>query len=125
MKLMRSAAVAALFLAPSATLADCLSSDTFVTVSVAEPCVMVLDDPAPVAAGPKHLRVEPSVPAFGIGDAFPVYDYSMLIDPPRYGLPPVTGNWRYYRANGHTYKVDAQSFAVLDVVKEGHAALMN
>ncbi|MDP3340112.1 hypothetical protein [Frigidibacter sp.] len=124
MKLMRAAAVAALLLAPSAALAECLASSTFLTASAAAPCVLVLDD-AELSPGPKRIRVEPSVPAFGIGDAFPIYEYSMLIDPPRYGLPPVTGNWRYYRANGHTYKVDAQSFAVLDVVAEGHAALMN
>ncbi len=124
MKLMRTAAVAALLLAPAAALAECLSSDTFVTVTAAPPCVMELTE-AELSPGPKRIRVEPSVPAFGIGDAFPIYEHSMLIDPPRYGLPPVTGNWRYYRANGHTYKVDAQSFAVLDVVAEGHAALMN
>ena len=124
MMLMRSAALAALLLAPSAALANCRATDTLVTASAAAPCVMALNDPAPTA-GPKRLRVEPAQPAYAIGDAFPIYDYSMLIDPPRYGLPAVTGNWRYYRADGHTYKVDAQSLAVLDVIEEGHAALMN
>ena len=122
MKLMRSAAVAALFLAPSTGLANCLAPETFGAASATEPCTLVLDEPAP---GAKFLRVEPSTPSYAVGDAFPVYEHNMLIDPPRYGLPPVNGNWRYYRANGHTYKVDAQSFAVLDVVSEGYAALLN
>lgn len=116
MKLMLSAAAAALVLAPSAGLANCLAPET------SGPCILVLDEPAP---GAKFLRVEPASPAYALGDAFPVYEHSMLIDPPRYGLPPVSGNWRYYRAEGHTYKVDAQNFAVMEVVSEGHAALLN
>lgn len=127
MKFMRSAAVAALFLAPSAGLANCFAPETFATevaASAATPCTLVLDEAEP-APGAKFLRAEPSSPAYAVGDAFPVYEHNMLIDPPRYGLAPVDGNWRYYRANGHTYKVDAQSFAVLDVVSEGYAALLN
>lgn len=138
MKLMRSAAVAAFFLAPSAVMANCVATEdtfgsastfatsgTFATTSAAEPCVLALNDAAAPAMGPKRLRVEPATPAYAVGDAFPVYEHNILIDPPRYGLPPVNGNWRYYRANGHTYKVDSQSFAVLDVVNEGYAALLN
>ncbi|MZQ90652.1 hypothetical protein GVY41_16950 [Frigidibacter albus] len=128
MKLMSIAAVATLLLAPSAAFANCIGTGSFVTASAATPCILVLDESEPVAApapGAKHLTVAPTQPAFGVGDAFPVYEHSMLIDPPRYGLPAVTGNWRYYRAKGHTYKVDAQSFAVLDVIAEGHAVLIN
>ncbi|AMY69086.1 hypothetical protein [Frigidibacter mobilis] len=128
MKFMHSAAFAACCLAPSALLADCVEPGSFITASAAAPCVLVLDDPAPEAApapGAKHLKVAPAQPAYTVGDAFPVYEFSMLIDPPRYGLPPVTGNWRYYRAKGVTYKVDARSFAVLDVVEADQGMLRN
>ncbi|MBC7138326.1 MAG: hypothetical protein H5U17_06165 [Defluviimonas sp.] len=127
MKFMRSAALAALVLAPTAGLANCLASDTFVTqvvTSSTERCVMVLNEAEPAPAS-RRLRAEPSRPAYAVGDAFPVYEHNMLIDPPRHGLPPVSGNWRYYRAEGHTYKVDSQSFAVLEVVDEGNGALLN
>lgn len=138
MKFMRSAAVAACLLAPSAVMANCVppedtfasastfaTSGTLVTANAAEPCALALNDAAATAPGPKRLRVEPAKPAYAVGDAFPVYQHNILIDPPRYGLPPVNGNWRYYRADGHTYKVDAQSFAVMDIVDEGNLALLN
>lgn len=33
-------------------------------------------------------------PDYAVGDIFPVYKHSMLMDLNRYNLPPVTGPWR-------------------------------
>lgn len=82
------------------------------------------DAAAGTAGGAKRLTVAPHVPAFGVGDEFPVYSHNMLIDPPRYGLPAVTGDWRYYRVNGDVYRVDAHDRKVLEVLNSsGLAAL--
>ena len=55
-------------------------------------------------------------PDYAVGDRFPVYEHSMLMDLRRHGLPPVDGAWRYYLVHGMIYKVDAQSALVLEVI---------
>lgn len=54
--------------------------------------------------------------AFAPGDAFPVYEHSMLMDLRPYHLPPVDGPWRYYLHEGFIYKVSAATGEVLEVV---------
>lgn len=56
-------------------------------------------------------------PDFAVGEVFPVYEHSMLLDIDRYDLPPVSGAWRYYKSGFHIYKVDAGTYRVLDIVK--------
>lgn len=56
-------------------------------------------------------------PRYQPGDAFPVYEYSMIMDLARYGLPPVTGPWRYYIVEGAIYRVSSQTGEVLEMVK--------
>ncbi|MEZ5913149.1 MAG: hypothetical protein R3D84_13805 [Paracoccaceae bacterium] len=53
---------------------------------------------------------------FAEGDEFPVYEYNMLMNVTRYGLPPVDGPWRYYQVGHVVYRVDAVSFKVLEVI---------
>ncbi|MCU9849714.1 hypothetical protein OEZ60_17070 [Defluviimonas sp. WL0024] len=57
-----------------------------------------------------------SQPEYAVGDAFPIYNYSMLLDIDRYGLPPVDGAWRYYKADYVVYRVDANDHQVLEVI---------
>ena len=56
-------------------------------------------------------------PDFAVGDDFPIYEHSMLMNIDRYGLPPVDGAWRYYKAGHFIYKVDANSYHVLEIVR--------
>ena len=60
---------------------------------------------------------ERTAPEFSVGDDFPIYDHSMVIDIDRLGLPPVDGSWRYYKTGTDVYRVDAQSFKVLAVIR--------
>lgn len=53
---------------------------------------------------------------FAVGDIFPVYEQSMLMDLDRYNLPPVDGPWRYYLREGVIYKVAAATAEVIEVV---------
>ncbi|WP_097070171.1 hypothetical protein [Rhodobacter maris] len=55
-------------------------------------------------------------PDYAVGDAFPVYDQSMLMDLHGYGLPPVDGPWRYYLRAGVIYRVSADTHRVLEVI---------
>ena len=55
-------------------------------------------------------------PAYQVGDDFPVYELSMLMDLDRYGLPAVDGLWRYYLLDRVIYKVSAQTAKVIEVV---------
>lgn len=55
-------------------------------------------------------------PEFAVGDAFPIYEQSMLMDLRRYNLPAVDGPWRYYLRDGVLYRVDARSATVLEVI---------
>lgn len=56
-------------------------------------------------------------PDFTVGDVFPVYDHSMLLDIDRYGLKPVDGPWRYYRLGSDIYRVSVDGYKVLAVIR--------
>ncbi len=56
-------------------------------------------------------------PDFAVGDVFPVYDYSMLMDIDRYGLKPVDGPWRYYKAGPDIYRVSVEGYRVLEIIR--------
>lgn len=138
-------AFAALFLMPAAAMAqECTVQDqtSAKTIRPAESCKMELTSlqlrpghgpdasgttSAAAPGGAKTLQApKPSSNGvFRVGDSFPVYQHNMLIDPPRYGLPAVSGNWRYYRVKGVTYKVDAASLQVMEVVETAHLAQLN
>lgn len=66
--------------------------------------------------GNRWRLMNPAPAQFAVGDDFPVYEQSMLMDLRRYGLPPVDGPWRYYLRDGFVYKVSAQSAKVIEVV---------
>lgn len=66
--------------------------------------------------GHRWVLQNPRAPDFAVGDAFPVYEYSMLMELDRYGLAPVDGPWRYYLVNRMIYKVAADSHLVIEVV---------
>lgn len=133
MTLARSLALAGLCLTPG-LLPVAASADhctrTITAIDGTAPCVLALHETTIGPTGAKHIRVTPAAtPApgsdFAVGDTFPIYDHNMLIDPPRYGLPAVTGNWRYYRAEGVTYRVDAATHAVLEVMDVTGLALLD
>ncbi len=56
-------------------------------------------------------------PDFAVGDVFPIYDYSMLMDIDRYGLKPVDGSWRYYKSGSDIYKVSTEGYKVLEIIR--------
>lgn len=56
-------------------------------------------------------------PDFTVGDVFPVYDYSMLLDIDSYGLKPVDGPWRYYKSGPDIYRVAVDGYKVLEVIR--------
>ncbi|WP_417807070.1 hypothetical protein [Thioclava sp.] len=58
---------------------------------------------------------------YEVGDTFPIYKHSMLMDLRRYKLPPVTGPWRYYIVRGMIYRVDSKSKKVTKVVGPTYA----
>lgn len=84
------------------------------TASGARFCAVPMDKLEGRAAG--WHRVPAPSPAYAVGEAFPIYDHNMLIDPTRYGLPPVTGPWRYYKTDAATYRVSASDGIVLEVM---------
>ncbi|MBZ4021717.1 hypothetical protein CKO11_04490 [Rhodobacter sp. TJ_12] len=55
-------------------------------------------------------------PDYAVGDDFPIYDHSMLMDLRRYDLPPVDGPWRYYEDQRIIYKVSAKTGKVIEVL---------
>ncbi|OCX67157.1 hypothetical protein BFP70_03080 [Thioclava sp. SK-1] len=57
-----------------------------------------------------------ATPDYAVGDAYPVYQQSMLMDLRRYDLPDVDGNWRYYMTDNIVYKVAADTNKVIEVV---------
>jgi hypothetical protein len=75
---------------------------------------------APTTMTARFIRLPPRPPAFAVGETFPVAQYSLLMNPAHYGLPPVTGDWRYYRVKGEVFRVDAKTAAVLEIVKAGN-----
>ena len=56
-------------------------------------------------------------PDFAVGDTFPIYEHSMILDIDRYGLPPVDGNWRYYRSGTDIYRVSTEGYRVLEIIR--------
>jgi hypothetical protein len=72
----------------------------------------------------RFIRVPVRPPAFAVGDAFPVREHSILMNPDRYGLPPVDGSWRYYRVAPDVFRVDTATSHVLEVVKDGNRRLL-
>jgi hypothetical protein len=72
----------------------------------------------------RFIRMPVKPPAFAVGDAFPVAEHSILMNPARYGLPPVDGGWRYYRVAPDVFRVDSETGLVLEVVKEGNRRLL-
>jgi hypothetical protein len=72
----------------------------------------------------RFIRTPARPPAFAVGDAFPVAEHSILMNPARYGLPPVDGGWRYYRVAPDVFRVDSETGLVLEVVKEGNRRLL-
>jgi hypothetical protein len=72
----------------------------------------------------RFIRLPPRPPAFAVGETFPTAQHNLLMNPARYGLPPVTGNWRYYRVKGEVFRVDADTAVVLEVVKDGNRRML-
>jgi|SRR5690606_5980809 hypothetical protein len=56
-------------------------------------------------------------PDFAVGDSFPVYDHSMILNIDRYDLPPVDGAWRYYKSGPDIYKVETGTYRVLAILR--------
>jgi hypothetical protein len=72
----------------------------------------------------RFIRMPVKPPAYAVGEVFPVADHSLLMNPSRYGLPPVDGAWRYYRVAPDVFRVDTATSRVLEVVKEGNRRLL-
>ena len=64
------------------------------------------DETAGTAPQSRVIRLPPRPPAFAEGEVFPVAEYSLLMNPERYGLPPVDGPWRYYQVEFEVFRVD-------------------
>ena len=79
---------------------------------------------APTTMTARFIRLPHHPPPFAVGDTFPTAQHSLLMNPARYGLPPVTGNWRYYRVKGEVFRVDADTALVLEVVKDGNRRML-
>jgi hypothetical protein len=101
------AAVALLGLAHPALAGQCTSLVTSVCAGASDP-----------AAVRQSLKVDVQPPAFARGDRFPVEERSLLMNPTRYRLPRVDGNWRYYAMEGVVYKVDNASRTVIEVIHD-------
>ncbi len=56
-------------------------------------------------------------PDFAVGDVFPIYEHSMIMDIDRYGLPPVDGRWRYYRSGTDIYRVSIDGHKVIEIIR--------
>lgn len=48
---------------------------------------------------------------------------NMLFNPEYYGLPPVSGYWRYYRIEGQVYEVHPETMEVLNIVTAGNSVI--
>ncbi len=66
----------------------------------------------------RFLQAASTVTALSVGDRFPVEARSLLMDPKRYGLPGVDGQWRYYAMNGVVYRVANDTGLVLDTISD-------
>ena len=96
---LRLGALAFLFMAPTVATAACQTD----------------------VAGAKCVQVamQDSTTALTVGDVIPAGS-SMLLNPEYYGLPPVSGYWRYYRIDGQIYEVHPETMEVLTVVSAGN-----
>ncbi len=56
-------------------------------------------------------------PDFAVGDVFPIYEHSMIMDIDRYGLAPVNGSWRYYKSGPDIYRVSTNGYKVLEIIR--------
>ncbi len=94
------------------------------------PAILALIAGTAVPATPQNCRIDlrsgkcifvaaghQTPPDFAVGDSFPVYDHSMILDIDRYGLPPVDGPWRYYRSGADIYKVETRTNRVIDILR--------
>lgn len=72
--------------------------------------------PTEISPVRKSIRVEKADPAYAVGDEFPLAQYNVLMNPAQYGLPPVDGHWRYYKASREVYRVDPVTEKVLEHV---------
>ncbi|MGL5011366.1 MAG: hypothetical protein ACRC6I_15915 [Paracoccaceae bacterium] len=72
----------------------------------------------------RFIRMPVRPPAFAVGDIFPVAEHNLLMNPGRYGLPPVDGNWRYYRLAPDVFRVDVDSGKVLEIVSNGNRRML-
>ncbi|MPL73131.1 hypothetical protein SDC9_18924 [bioreactor metagenome] len=66
--------------------------------------------------GNRWIATTARAPALAVGDPFPIYEQSMLMELDRYGLPPVDGPWRYFRRDGVIYKVSARDGRVIEIL---------
>lgn len=110
----RHGLIACLCALPLPTAAGCASL-------VASVCPQM---PQAAAPGARFIRLPPRPPAFAQGALFPVADHNILMNPERFGLPPVDGNWRYYQVEYEVFRVDAKTNRVLEVVKDGNRRML-
>jgi hypothetical protein len=112
--MLRAAALALLLTAPLPAAAGCASL-------VASMCPAGEQAQTMTA---RFIRMPVKPPAFAVGDAFPVAEHNILMNPARYGLPPVDGAWRYYRVAPDVFRVDTATGRVIEVVKDGNRRLL-
>lgn len=79
---------------------------------------MCADAPEDAVPARRVIRQTVAPPDFAYGDRFPVEERSLLLNPTRHDLPAVDGPWRYYAMNGAVYRVDNQTFRVLEVIRD-------
>jgi hypothetical protein len=72
----------------------------------------------------RFIQLPPRPPAFAEGEVFPVAEHNILMNPKRYGLPPVDGPWRYYQIDHEVFRVDNATHQVLEVVTEGNRLMI-
>jgi hypothetical protein len=85
---------------------------------------MCKDDGDDATLQSRFIRLPPRPPAFAEGEVFPVEDHSLLMNPERYGLPPVDGPWRYYQIDHEVFRVDNATGRVLEVVTDGNRLMI-
>jgi hypothetical protein len=113
-----------LVLRPCLILILCLGPGTAVAACsslVASVCPEVPSADTPIA---RFVRLPPRPPAYAQGEVFPVNDHSLLMNPERYGLPPVDGPWRYYQIDHEVFRVDNATQRVLEVVTGGNRLMI-
>jgi hypothetical protein len=112
--MLRAAAIALLLTAPLPAAAGCASLVASMCPAGAQAQTMTA----------RFIRMPVRPPAFAVGDPFPVAKHNILMNPARYGLPPVDGPWRYYRVAPDVFRVDTATSRVIEVVKDGNRRLL-